>query len=59
MNTTRCSISDNFTHNSVYTFQWTTDRDLKEFVGSVGVTDLLEIKFYENRANGQSKGFVL
>ncbi|XP_019641311.1 PREDICTED: cleavage and polyadenylation specificity factor subunit 6-like isoform X2 [Branchiostoma belcheri] len=38
---------------------WTTDADLSEAILSVGVKDLLEIKFYENRANGQSKGFCV
>ncbi|XP_078405153.1 cleavage and polyadenylation specificity factor subunit 6-like isoform X1 [Cetorhinus maximus] len=37
---------------------WTTDQDVADAVHSVGVQDLLEIKFYENRANGQSKGFA-
>ena len=36
--------------------QWTTDQDLTDMLSSIGVNDLLEIKFYENRANGQSKG---
>lgn len=36
--------------------QWTTDEDLTEAIRSVGITDVLEIKFFENRANGQSKG---
>ena len=35
---------------------WTTDADIADAVLSVGVTDFLEVKFYENRANGQSKG---
>ncbi|XP_061662777.1 cleavage and polyadenylation specificity factor subunit 6 isoform X4 [Syngnathoides biaculeatus] len=38
---------------------WTTDEDLTEAIRSIGVTDVLEIKFFENRANGQSKGFAL
>ncbi|XP_071121960.1 cleavage and polyadenylation specificity factor subunit 6-like isoform X1 [Mytilus galloprovincialis] len=38
---------------------WTTDQDLTDAIASVGVTDLVEIKFYENRANGQSKGFAV
>nr|CAB3233576.1 cleavage and polyadenylation specificity factor subunit 6-like [Phallusia mammillata] len=38
---------------------WTTDKDLQNAITALGVTDLLEIKFYENRANGQSKGFAL
>ena len=36
---------------------WTTDADISDSVASLGVTDFLEVKFYENRANGQSKGF--
>lgn len=35
---------------------WTTDEDLTDAIGSIGIKDLLEIKFFENRANGQSKG---
>ncbi|XP_060590799.1 cleavage and polyadenylation specificity factor subunit 6-like isoform X2 [Ruditapes philippinarum] len=38
---------------------WTTDQDLTDALSSIGVNDLLEIKFYENRANGQSKGFAI
>ncbi|XP_015929088.1 cleavage and polyadenylation specificity factor subunit 6 [Parasteatoda tepidariorum] len=38
---------------------WTTDKDLTEAMQSLGVNDILEIKFYENRANGQSKGFCI
>ncbi|XP_002121579.2 cleavage and polyadenylation specificity factor subunit 6-like [Ciona intestinalis] len=38
---------------------WTTDKDVQNAISSLGVTDLVEIKFYENRANGQSKGFAL
>ncbi|XP_052798756.1 cleavage and polyadenylation specificity factor subunit 6-like isoform X2 [Mya arenaria] len=38
---------------------WTTDQDLTDALAAVGVNDLLEIKFYENRANGQSKGFAI
>ena len=36
---------------------WTTDADIADAVLSVGVNDFVEVKFYENRANGQSKGF--
>jgi len=36
---------------------WTTDADIADAVLSVGVKDFVEVKFYENRANGQSKGF--
>ncbi|XP_064634133.1 cleavage and polyadenylation specificity factor subunit 6-like isoform X2 [Lineus longissimus] len=38
---------------------WTTDQNLTDAISSLGVTDLVEIKFYENRANGQSKGFAV
>uniref|UniRef100_A0A4W3K6L2 Cleavage and polyadenylation specificity factor subunit 6 n=1 Tax=Callorhinchus milii TaxID=7868 RepID=A0A4W3K6L2_CALMI len=38
---------------------WTTDEDLTEALHSMGISDVLEIKFFENRANGQSKGFAL
>ncbi|XP_061173755.1 cleavage and polyadenylation specificity factor subunit 6-like isoform X1 [Saccostrea echinata] len=38
---------------------WTTDQDLIDGLAAIGVTDLVEIKFYENRANGQSKGFAV
>lgn len=36
---------------------WTTDQDIQDAVQSIGVPDFVEVKFYENRANGQSKGF--
>ena len=36
---------------------WTTDADIADCVQNAGVHDFLEVKFYENRANGQSKGF--
>lgn len=36
---------------------WTTDQDIQDAVHSIGVNDFVEVKFYENRANGQSKGF--
>lgn len=35
---------------------WTTDEQVEKAVRLCGVTDLLEVKFYENRLNGQSKG---
>ncbi|KAK3592563.1 hypothetical protein CHS0354_000892 [Potamilus streckersoni] len=38
---------------------WTTDQDLTDTLTAIGVSDLLDIKFYENRANGQSKGFAI
>uniref|UniRef100_A0A1I8A9P0 RRM domain-containing protein n=1 Tax=Steinernema glaseri TaxID=37863 RepID=A0A1I8A9P0_9BILA len=38
---------------------WTTDEDLGGLVKDLGVDDLLDIKFYENRNNGQSKGYAL
>ncbi|XP_039251964.2 cleavage and polyadenylation specificity factor subunit 6-like [Styela clava] len=38
---------------------WTTDKDLQDEISALGVNDLIEIKFHENRANGQSKGFAI
>lgn len=38
---------------------WTTDIDLQSLIMACGVSDLIDIKFYENRNNGQSKGFAL
>lgn len=40
-----------------FNFQWTTDNDIATAVQNLGVTDFLDVKFFENRANGQSKGF--
>lgn len=36
---------------------WTTDQDIANALRDIGVNDLQEVKFFENRANGQSKGF--
>lgn len=38
---------------------WTTDRDVIDAINSIGISDVQEVKFYENRNNGQSKGFCL
>lgn len=38
---------------------WTNDKDLSDAIGSLQVADLIDIKFYENKVNGQSKGFAL
>ncbi|CAF0873105.1 unnamed protein product [Didymodactylos carnosus] len=38
---------------------WTTDQGLSDIIQSLGINDLLEIKFHENRVNGQSKGFAV
>lgn len=38
---------------------WTTDADLAGAVQELGIKDLLEVKFHENRVNGQSKGFAV
>ncbi|NP_001090367.1 cleavage and polyadenylation specific factor 7 S homeolog isoform X1 [Xenopus laevis] len=37
---------------------WTTDQQLLTLIRSLGIKDHVEIKFAENRANGQSKGFA-
>lgn len=39
--------------------QWTTDQDITDAVIGIGVSDFQEVKFFENRANGQSKGFCV
>lgn len=41
------------------TLQWTTDEDVARIFNEVGITDVMDIKFFENRANGQSKGFCV
>ncbi|TGZ62475.1 hypothetical protein CRM22_007412 [Opisthorchis felineus] len=38
---------------------WTTDQDLLETTNALGINDVVEIKFHENRQNGQSKGFCV
>lgn len=38
---------------------WTTDQDVINAINSVGVDDVQEVKFFENRNNGQSKGFCV
>ena len=42
-----------------WTKQWTTDQDVESAIAGVGVSDLVEVRFHENRANGQSKGFCV
>ncbi|KAJ7995004.1 hypothetical protein DPEC_G00255400 [Dallia pectoralis] len=37
---------------------WTSDIDLINVTRTLGVKDVLEIKFAENRANGQSRGYA-
>uniref|UniRef100_A0A6G1SF06 Cleavage and polyadenylation specificity factor subunit 6 n=1 Tax=Aceria tosichella TaxID=561515 RepID=A0A6G1SF06_9ACAR len=38
---------------------WTTDRDVIDAINSIGVDDVQEVKFFENRNNGQSKGYCV
>lgn len=38
---------------------WTTDQDISDAVIGTGISDFQEVKFFENRANGQSKGFCV
>nr|CAH7714728.1 unnamed protein product [Callosobruchus chinensis] len=38
---------------------WTTDQDIANAVRDIGVKDFHEVKFFEHRANGQSKGFCV
>ncbi len=44
-----------------FSFQWTTHEDIKSALKAVGVSplEILDIKIFECRANGQSKGFCL
>lgn len=55
----KCSISINCFHFFPLEKQWTTDQDITDAVNSIGVADFQEVKFFENRANGQSKGFCV
>ena len=41
-----------------YYTQWTTDQDILNACNKCGFKSVKAIKFYENRSNGQSKGFV-
>lgn len=38
---------------------WTTDQDVINAINSVGINDVQEVKFFEDRNNGQSKGFCV
>ncbi|KAG4069465.1 hypothetical protein HA402_001764 [Bradysia odoriphaga] len=38
---------------------WTTDQDITDACHDIGVSDFQDVKFFENRANGQSKGFCV
>lgn len=40
-------------------FQWTTDQDIANAISEAGVADFHEVKFFEHRPNGQSKGFCV
>jgi len=32
---------------------------MQDVLSEIGVNDFIEVKFYENRANGQSKGYCV
>lgn len=34
---------------------WTTDEDLRKVFNEHGIHDIIDIKFYDHRSNGQSK----
>lgn len=36
---------------------WTSDKDILDAIQAVGVNDYAEVKIFDNRSNGQSKGF--
>lgn len=38
---------------------WTTDEDVRKACSEIGLNDVTEVKFFENRGNGQSKGFCV
>ena len=38
---------------------WTSDSDVTDAIHAIGVSDVSDVKFFENRANGQSKGFCV
>lgn len=38
---------------------WTSDQNIKDILAEIGVLDFVDVKFYENRANGQSKGYCI
>ncbi|XP_072236780.1 cleavage and polyadenylation specificity factor subunit 7-like isoform X3 [Leuresthes tenuis] len=37
---------------------WTSDKDLTSMAQRLGVKDIVEVRFAENRVNGQSRGFA-
>lgn len=53
------SLCRKLSSNNKFYFQWTSDQDITDAVQSIGVSDFVEVKFFENRANGQSKGFCV
>ncbi|XP_066922853.1 cleavage and polyadenylation specificity factor subunit 6-like [Clytia hemisphaerica] len=38
---------------------WTTDEQVGNAITQCGIADLISVKFFENRINGQSKGFAM
>uniref|UniRef100_T1HYW2 Cleavage and polyadenylation specificity factor subunit 6 n=3 Tax=Rhodnius TaxID=13248 RepID=T1HYW2_RHOPR len=38
---------------------WTSDQDVTDAIVSLGIQDFIDVKFFENRSNGQSKGFCI
>uniref|UniRef100_A0A5S6QUT8 RRM domain-containing protein n=1 Tax=Trichuris muris TaxID=70415 RepID=A0A5S6QUT8_TRIMR len=38
---------------------WTTDIDVEKALAKLDIHDVMDVRFYENRVNGQSKGFAL
>ncbi|KAL1463735.1 hypothetical protein WDU94_015461 [Cyamophila willieti] len=54
--TTSCNSEENFLYVGNLTW-WTSDLELSNAIRDIGVSDILDIKFFENASNGQSKGF--
>jgi cleavage and polyadenylation specificity factor subunit 6/7 len=43
----------------IIVYKWTSSEDVKKAIQLLGVLDVLDVKIYECRANGQSKGYCL
>lgn len=47
-----------FSIQSFLYLQWTSDKDLMSMAQKLGVKDVTEIRFAENKINGQSRGWL-
>ena len=53
-----CHFLTLFSQTSFY-LQWTSDKDIICMAQTLGVRDIKEVKFAENKVNGQSRGWVV